>query len=54
MLFLHKNPAQKCWIFACISFVNETWYARLDSNQRPSESEFSDIQKETLYLQYFQ
>ena len=25
MLFVRKNPALKCGIFACISFVNETW-----------------------------
>ncbi|WP_300821095.1 hypothetical protein, partial [uncultured Oscillibacter sp.] len=35
MLFVHKNPAPKCGIFACISFVNETWSEWRDLNPRP-------------------
>lgn len=35
MLFVRKNPALKCGVFACISFVNETWSEMGDSNSRP-------------------
>ena len=40
-LFVRKNPAPKCGIFACISFVNETWWRLLDSNQWPHACEYS-------------
>ena len=32
LLIYRKNPALRCGIFACISFVNETWCARRESN----------------------
>ena len=32
--FMCKNPAPKCGIFDCISFVNETWRSGRDSNPR--------------------
>ena len=39
--FMCKNPAPKCGIFDCISFVNETWWRLLDSNQWPHACEYS-------------
>ena len=34
-----KNPAPKCGIFACIFFVNATWWTRRGSNPRPPRCE---------------
>ncbi len=34
--FMCKNPAPKCGIFDCISFVNETWWTIRDSNPGPT------------------
>ena len=38
-----ENTALLCGVFCVASFINTFWYARLDSNQRPSESEFHEV-----------
>ena len=42
-------PHESAAFLLCIFFVYTFWYARLDSNQRPSESELSGRQKRTYW-----
>ena len=40
-----EMPHFRAAFLLCIFFINTFWYARLDSNQRPSESELSGRQR---------
>ena len=44
-----KNPTPKCGIFACIFFVNATWWRLLDSNCRAYLSSIHTYSQKPLF-----